>query len=104
MGITDPETNRALHVRWRPGLALAAFLMIASALVALASALAYGERPVVALPMLLGGLCVVAAFRNVPRAVLPEERPAMARTAWWIVVALLLFFGVPLVLDAVGWA
>lgn len=104
VGITDPEVNRALHDRWRTSLAVAATIMLLSAGGAFAVGFLYGDHSVVPVPMLLGGLAVLAAVRTVPRAVLPEERPAMARSAGWTVLGILLFFGAPLLLDALGWA
>lgn len=104
MGITDPEVNRELHHRWSTSLAVAAALMLLYALGSLAVGFLYDEHSFVPVPMLLGGLSVVMAMRSLPRAVLPEERPAMARTARWIVLGIVLFFGGPLLLDALGWA
>ncbi len=72
MGITDPDVDRALHDRWRTSLAVAAAIMLLLALGAIAAGFLYGDHSVVPVPMLLGGLAVLAAVRSVPRAVLPE--------------------------------
>ncbi|HEY1119454.1 MAG TPA: hypothetical protein VGE43_17195 [Acidimicrobiales bacterium] len=99
MGITDPEVNRALHTRWRTTSAVAASIMLGSALVGLALAVGYDESPLGPALMLLGGLAEVMSFRATPRAVVPEERTAMARSALWTMAAILLFFGGPLLVG-----
>jgi uncharacterized membrane protein YfcA len=102
MGIEDPEVNRALHAQWRVGLAVVAVLLVGSGLVGIALAIGYREAPWGALMLLLSGLATVMAFRHVPRAVRPEERPAMARSALWIVVAIGVLAGGVLLLDLLG--
>jgi cell division protein FtsW (lipid II flippase) len=98
----DPEANRMLRARWRTSLGVAAGLMTLFALVSTLVSVAYDETLVVPLLMWAGVGCVVMARRSLPHRVTPEERPALGRTAAWIVLALLSFFVLPLVLDRLG--
>ncbi|MBU2075494.1 MAG: hypothetical protein KKE65_06960 [Actinobacteria bacterium] len=104
MGISDPEVNDALSRRWRLQLGVAAGIMLVSAVVGLLLAIAYGESPVVPIFLLLGGLAALCAMGAVPLGVTPGDRPAMKASALWIVLAVLLFFGAPLLLGQLGWA
>lgn len=104
MGISDPEVNDALSRRWRLQLGVAAGIMLASGVVGLLLAVGYDGSPVVPGLLLLGGIAALGAVGSVPRGVTPGDRPAMRATAVWIVVALLLFFGAPLLVTQLGWA
>lgn len=104
MGISDPEVNDALSRRWRLQIGVAAGIMLASGAVGLLVAVGYGGSLLVPVFLLLGGLAALVAVGSVPRGVTVGDRPAMRATALWIVLALLLFFGAPLLLTQLGWA
>jgi hypothetical protein len=61
-----------------------------------------GGSWVFAASMWAGVGCLFLAWRSVPRGVDPAERPAMARTAGWIVLAVLVAFGLPIILVNLG--
>jgi hypothetical protein len=101
----DEQTNRAIHDRWRLRLAVAIMVLSLIAAAATLGPLLYpdsGGSWVIPALLWAGVGCVVMAWRTVPRGIDPAERPAMGRTARWIVLAVLVAFVVPVVLVNVG--
>lgn len=102
MEISDPEVNDAISRRWRGQLAVVAFIFLAGGVAGILVAVGYGTAPWVAICFLLGGLAVLGAVGSVPRGVTVADRPAMKATALWIVLALVLLVGGPLLLIQLG--
>ena len=102
VGISDPEVNDAVSRRWRLRAGVITAVMGIFALVALASAVAYGESLATPACLLAGTLAMLASWGSVPLGVTKEYRRSMGVSAAWAVAAGLLFFGGPFLMAALG--
>lgn len=101
----DEQTNQAIHARWRLGLGLAIATLAVLALGATLGPLLYpgaGGSWVVPVCLWAGVACLVVARRHLPRGIDPGQRPAMGRSARWIVLAGLVALVLPVVLVNLG--
>lgn len=85
--------------RWRVRLAIAIALLALGAAVATVVAVAYDEPILTPVFLWLGVGALLLAHQQVPRSVTPGERPRMAASAAWVVVGMVLYVGVPVVLN-----
>ncbi|WP_341229873.1 hypothetical protein [Nocardioides salarius] len=99
MSLQGPEVQVAVVRRWRLLLGVVAGVFAVGAVAALATSLAYDESLLTPVLLVLGTGCVLAARASVPRGLGADERPTMARSAAWVVVAVLLYVVAPVLLG-----
>lgn len=99
MSDLSSTAHAAVSRRWRLRLAIAIAVFALGAVVATVVAIAYDESLLLPVFLWLGVGALLLAHQQVPRSVTAGERPRMAVSAAWVAVGVVLYVGVPVVLN-----